>query len=247
MNQIAAVIGFPAITAVFYGLGLLELKKALQKTPFEEVKQKRIFNRVLYAILIWAILVSAWSLSGMMQRFNLFPLNMLPVLVIPLLTIVIIMFSPTAKEILTHVAPQTIIVLQSFRFFVEFVIWLMFIENMLPVQMTFEGRNFDIISGVTASLVAWLITIRKVNKWILIAWNLGCLGLLVNIVTVAILSMPTPLQEFFNEPVNILVAKFPYSFLPAFMVPLAYFLHFFSLKQLLMKRPESISGVQNLK
>ncbi len=236
MNQAIAAIGFPLITIVFYGLGLSELKKALQRTSFDDVKKKRIFSRAMIALVGWVIFVSAWSLSGMMQNFSRFPMNMVPVLAIPLIAILVVTFSKTTKEILTHVEPQAIIRLQSFRIFVELVIWLLFIEQMLPVQMTFEGRNLDILSGITAVIVAWLAANQKINKTVLVIWNIACLGLLINIVTVAILSMPVPFRYFFNEPVNTAVAKFPYAFLPAFLVPLAYMLHFFSLRQLAAKK-----------
>jgi hypothetical protein len=236
MNQIIAAIGFPAITLIFYGWGLSELKKALQRTSFDANKKKRIFNKVLIALIGWAVFVCVWSLSGRMQDFSMFPLNLAPILFIPLIIILIVIFSKTAKEILVHAEPQAIIRLQSFRIFVELVIWLLFIEQMLPIQMTFEGRNLDILSGITAVVVAWLAANQKINKTILAIWNIACLGLLINIVTVAILSMPVPFQYFFNEPVNTAVAKFPYAFLPAFLVPLAYMLHFFSLRQLVIKK-----------
>ena len=236
MNQIIAAIGFPAITLIFYGWGLSELKKALQRSSFDEAKKKRVFNRVLIALIGWAVFTSAWTLSGMMQDFSKFPLNMVPILAIPLIAILIATFSKTAKELLPLVDQQAIIKLQSFRIFVELVIWLLFIEQMLPIQMTFEGRNLDILSGISAVVVAWFAANQKINKTILAIWNMACLGLLINIVTIAILSMPTPFQYFFNEPMNMAVTKFPYAFLPAFLVPLAYMLHFFSLRQLSLKK-----------
>ncbi|MBI1770656.1 MAG: hypothetical protein HY015_05825 [Bacteroidetes bacterium] len=236
MNQIIAALGFPAITLIFYGLGFNELRNTLQRSSFDESKKKRIFNRVLISTILWVVFVCEWSLSGMMQNFSLFPLNVAPVMIIPLIILLFVTFSKTTKEILIHVEPQAIIRLQSFRIFVELVIWLLFIEKMLPVQMTFEGRNLDILSGITAVVVAWLAANQKINKTILAIWNIACLGLLVNIVIVAILSMPTPFQYFFNEPMNMVVTKFPYVFLPAFLVPLAYMLHFFSLMQLAVKK-----------
>ncbi|HTH55518.1 MAG TPA: hypothetical protein VL728_05690 [Cyclobacteriaceae bacterium] len=239
MNQIIAAIGFPAITAIFYGLGLVELKKALRRTSFDEGRRKRIFGRVIVALSGWAVFVSIWSLSGRMSNFSIFPLNMAPVLFIPLIVALIATFSSAGKEILARVDPQVIIRLQAFRFFVELVIWLLFVERLLPVQMTFEGRNFDVISGVTAPIVAWLVANQRLNRTVIALWNIACLGLLVNIVTVAILSMPTDIQYFFNEPHNTAVAQFPYAFLPAFLVPLAYMLHFFSLRQLALQTSSS--------
>ena len=97
--------------------------------------------------------------------------------------------------------------------------------------MTFEGRNFDILSGLSAIVVAVLITKNKISPPLVIAWNFAGLALLVNIVTIAILSMPTPLRVFMNEPANTIVTKFPVVWLPALLVPLAYGLHFLSLRQ----------------
>jgi hypothetical protein len=243
MNQFIAAIGFPAITIVFYAFGLKELRQALQRSSFDDGQRRRIFNRILFTLIIWGVFVSGWSLSGMMQDFSKFPLNIIPVMAIPLIGILLITFSKTAKEILMNADPQVVIRLQSFRFFVELVIWLCFIEHLLPVQMTFEGRNFDVLSGISAPIIAWLYSTQKINKTLLVIWNLACLGLLINIVTVAILSMPTPMQQFFNEPANTAVAKFPYVFLPTFLVPLAYTLHFFSLRQMMIKKPSlNLSG-----
>ena len=97
--------------------------------------------------------------------------------------------------------------------------------------MTFEGRNFDILSGLSAIVVAVLITRNKISSSLVIAWNFAGLALLVNIVTIAILSMPTPLRVFMNEPPNTIVSKFPVIWLPALLVPLAYGLHFLSIRQ----------------
>jgi len=83
MNQIIATVGFPAITLVFYGLGLAELKNALQRTSFDEDKRRRISTKVIVALVGWAVFVSVWSLSGKMQDFSIFPLNMAPILFIP--------------------------------------------------------------------------------------------------------------------------------------------------------------------
>ena len=122
--------------------------------------------------------------------------------------------------------------LQVFRVFVEIVFWLLFVQNLLPKQMTFEGRNFDIIAGITSLLAAQFFLNSR--GW-MIAWNIIGLGLLINIVSIAILSMPTSRRIFENEPANTIVTQFPFIFLPTFLVPLAYILHFISLKKLFMK------------
>lgn len=197
-----AQIGFVILSIVYLGLLIREFRTALHLAGFDEVKKKTLINRILITLIGWAAFVSLWSLSGIMKNFSLFPFNIAPIMVIPLVAVIVITLSPTFTELLRHIPRHHIIRLQSFRFFVELLLWALFVAGNLPIQ---------------------------------IIWNIACLGLLMNIVTVAIMSMPGPLLVFDNEPRNTIVAVFPISWLPGLLVPLAYTLHFFSLRQLLKK------------
>jgi hypothetical protein len=223
--------GFIATTVVFFGLLLSRLRKSLAATSFTESKKKKIFNGTLISLIGWAIVTSVLSLSGIISDFSSFPPKIGILLIIPLITIIWIIRTTEMKEILMHTPPESIIWLQSFRIVVEILIWRLFVDNLAPIQMTFEGRNFDIISGLTALVVAYFVASKRISSSLVIIWNFACLALLVNTVTIAILSMPTPFRVFMNEPANTIVTKFPIVLLPAFLVPLAYGLHFLSLRQ----------------
>src|SRR5690606_19487425 len=99
----------------------------------------------------------------------------------------------------------------SIRVPVEIVLALLFHQGLILVYMTFEGANFDIFSGLTAPLVA-LFVFRKgiVKTKLLLAWNLLCLLLLINIVTIAALALPSPMQKIAFEQPNIAVMFFPF-------------------------------------
>lgn len=129
-----------------------------------------------------------------------------------------------------------IVAIQTFRLPLELLFAWALALNILPVQMTFEGRNFDVLVGTTAPLIAYFGYHKKVlPKWFLIGWNFAGLALLVNIVTIAILSAPTNFQVFTNAPGNTLVLLFPFTFIPFFLVPLALFGHLYALKRLFPK------------
>jgi|tagenome__1003787_1003787.scaffolds.fasta_scaffold20989125_4 hypothetical protein len=107
---------------------------------------------------------------------------------------------------------------QGFRVVVELLLHRAYVEGLMPVQMSYSGRNFDIISGVTAlALGGWLLN-GSPPRWIVLAWNTLGLALLANIVTVAFLSAPTPLRVFMNEPANVWITHAPWVWLPAVMV-----------------------------
>jgi hypothetical protein len=232
-NYFIAQLLFVALTLTFIGLFVRELFAGINASKALREKAGKYQFRIIAGLVAWLLIASALSLSGILHDFSSFPPPMMIVLIFPLVSVILILiFSNTLTEILTHIPSQNLIRIQAFRVFVEILLWMLFIENLLPVQMSFEGRNFDILAGLTAPLIAYLF---HRNKKVMIGWNFIGLGLLFNIVTIAVLSFPTPFRVFMNEPANTIVAYFPIVFLPAFLVPLAYTLHFFSLKQLLRK------------
>jgi hypothetical protein len=155
---------------------------------------------------------------------------------------VFIAFSKSFAQMLLATPPHWLIYIQSFRIFVELILWQAWMRELLPVQMTFEGYNFDVASGLLAIPAGWLISknptsARKVG----ILYNVIGLLLLFNILTIAVLSMPTPLRYFMNEPSNIIVGEFPFIYIPAVFVVLAIFMHVFSLRQIgLLKKDHKV-------
>jgi len=154
-------------------------------------------------------------------------------MLVPLPVILIIAFSNTGKQFLRSVPPQWLVIMQSFRIIVELLLLFAFIAGKLPVQMTFEGRNFDVITGILALPAGYFLARKKpYASKLAIAFNVIGITLLLNILVIAVLSMPTSIRYFINEPANTLVAEFPFILLPGVLVPLAYTLHIFSLRQL---------------
>lgn len=227
--------GFAIVTVVYFILLIREIQRAVKISAIEETTKKKFIMSIVLALAGWVSLVAGWSLVGMLGNFSIFPLNIGPILLIPLVATILFTFSKTFTQVLSHIPQHRLAYLQSFRIFVEILIWLLFVDNLLPVQMTFEGRNFDVISGVTGVIIGYLSSQGKLSRAVMIIWNIVCLCLLINIVTIAVLSMPVPFRVFMNEPSNTVVAQFPISLLPAMLVPLAYSLHFFSLRKLLKK------------
>ncbi|RMF22684.1 MAG: hypothetical protein D6765_14035 [Bacteroidetes bacterium] len=127
-----------------------------------------------------------------------------------------------------------LIAVQSFRLVMELMLWLGFVGGFVPWQLTFKGFNQDIIVGLTAPLAAALFfRQRQLLKFEAILWNLFGLLLLVNAVVIAVLSTPSELRVFLNEPSTAFVARWPFIWIPGFIVPFAIAMHVFSLAQLL--------------
>jgi hypothetical protein len=103
--------------------------------------------------------------------------------------------------------------------------------------MTFEGRNFDILSGITAPVIYYFVFIKKnMSRKALLLWNFICLGLLFNIVINAILSVPAPFQQFAFEQPAIAIQYFPFIWLPSVIVPLVLLSHLAAIRQLFLAK-----------
>ena len=113
------------------------------------------------------------------------------------------------------------------------VLWGLFQHGDVPRSITFEGTNFDVLTGVTAPLVV-LFAFRsgKANRRLLISWHIMGLALLANVVVTAVLSTPVPFQQLnFDQP-NVGMQYFPFVWLPSFVVPAVLFAHVASLVRL---------------
>jgi hypothetical protein len=98
--------------------------------------------------------------------------------------------------------------------------------------MTFEGTNFDLFSGITAPIVAYLEFRTTTNKRLLFAWNILCLLLLLNVVITAVFALPSPFQKLAFEQPNIAVLYFPFNLLPTVVVPTVLLGHLVAIRQL---------------
>lgn len=202
---------------------------AVRRKVFDTVPAKIISSLLAFWILFQAVLsIGGFYLetSGTPPRFVLY--GIFP----PLLTI-ILFFVFARKSFVEKLPLATLTILHIVRIPVEIVLFWLFEQNLVPQLMTFEGRNFDMLSGLTAPLI-YLIAFRnnKIKRTLLIIWNLCALGLLVNIVVNALLSFPFPFQQFAFDHPNLALLNFPYVLLPTVIVPLVLFAHLISLWQL---------------
>jgi hypothetical protein len=112
--------------------------------------------------------------------------------------------------------------------------------------MTFEGGNLDILTGILALPAGYLVAQKKFSPLkISLTFNLIGIALLLNILVIALLSMPTPFRHFTNEPSNVIITQFPYILLPGVLVPIAYGLHILSLRKWHLDKKQQKFAVVN--
>ena len=187
----------------------------------------------LIVILGWLGLQTAISITGFYTNTESLPPRLLLLVIPPLLLILLLFITRKGLAYLDRLELKWLTLLHMVRVPVEIVLLLLFMYKTVPELMTFEGRNFDIISGLTAPVVYYFYFVRKqIGRKVLLAWNFICLGLLLNILITAILSAPFPFQQLAFEQPNIAVFYFPFVFLPGCIVPLVLLSHLAAIRQL---------------
>jgi len=171
----------------------------------------------------WITLPSLVALSGVLQDFSSFPPPMMLMLVAVFVAGLSFTFSPWGSAILNHFSTAELIGFHAFRFMPEALLYTAHCEGLAPIQMSIEGRNWDALTAVLAFVIylKWRGDQNGVPRWVTLGWSVIGIGLLVNIVSIAVLSMPTPFRSFHNEPANTFVATFPFVLLPAVHVAAA--------------------------
>lgn len=186
--------------------------------------------------VVWLALQSVLSLKGFYTITNTTPPRFALLGVPPLVLIIGMFTTKRGRKFIDSLNIKALTWLHTIRIPVEFTLLWLAMNKAVPQLMTFEGRNFDILSGITAPLIAYFgFTKNAMGRKTLLVWNFICLALLLNIVINAVLSLPSGFQQFAFEQPNIAVLYFPFVWLPCFIVPVVLFSHLASIKQLLDK------------
>lgn len=181
----------------------------------------------------WLALTGIVAASGFFSDFSGRPPRLMFGVGGAFVLFTIVSRSAAASRVIAGMPLTWPIALQSMRIVVELGLWGLYDQGRLPKHLTFEGRNFDVVVGLTAPVIAVALARRWIGTRVVVAWNILSICVLANIVVMAVTSIPGPLHLSWPGPANTIVAEFPYIWLPTFLVPIALFGHIVSLRQLL--------------
>lgn len=209
--------------------------RILQDATLETVRKNKI--KIIGGIVSWIFLQGVISFNDLyFSSINTLPPKIFLFGILPCIVFMIWLFNNSAgKAFIDSLPLERITFLNVVRIPIELVLLWLFLENTIPKIMTFEGLNFDILAGISAVFVTFIgFRQGKLNKRVFLVWNIVSLLLLINIIVLAFLSTPSPIQKFGFEQPNIALLKFPFAWLPTFIVPVVLFGHFVSIRRLLI-------------
>ena len=178
----------------------------------------RAASLIVLAATVWMAVSWELAASGILRKWDATPPPFLLFAATMTLIGLRLAFSKVGNRLAQFVPLWALVGVQAFRYPLELAMHRMYERGVMPIQMSYSGRNFDIVTGATALLVAVLILIGRGGRRLALAWNIVGILLLFNVVSVAILSTPRFAYFGGGDRLNVWVTYPPFVWLPAVLV-----------------------------
>ena len=186
-------------------------------------------------LIIWLAVTGILSFKKVFQDTSTIPPRLMIVIAPAILFIILLLITQSGRRFTDSIDLKKLTLVHIVRVPVEITLFMLSTHKLIPELMTFAGRNFDILSGISAPIVYFVCfkDSRLTNRKLLLIWNFVCLGLLLNIVINALLSAPFPFQQFAFDQPNVVILYFPFTWLPCFIVMIVLYSHLAAIRQLI--------------
>ena len=225
MNASAVVTGGFVLLPLLVSVGfLLACEWAGRRLGEAAGARRRRATRLGAAVFAWLLITAVIAAAGVLRRFDATPPPFAGLVLAVVILGVAVPLSPLGTVLVRGLPLWFLVGFQVFRFPLELLMHRAYVEGVMPIQMSYSGRNYDIVTGITAGVLGLWLVRRPVQRWVVMFWNILGFVLLANIVTIAIVS--TPMFGWFGrEHLNTFVTYPPFVWLPAILVTAALMGH----------------------
>ena len=227
---------------LLWTLILFVYNSAMKKIMIQPKDRKKKLLTPSLVFALWLIVQYIISETGFYHNLSLPP--RIPLfMILPLFLFTLFFLKKNKKSPIIQAIPVYIpIAYQSFRAIIEPLFYFTFLQGILPVQVTFEGANYDVLLGISAIFIGLYAFRKNASKKFLIVWNY------IGIAVVAFAAFTFITSFYFpsiwggeNSEISQEFNQFPFILLPLFFMPSAIFMHGLSIIQLkqLIKKEEN--------
>lgn len=216
----------------FYLLSFIAV--AMLLLLFQTYSSIKVIKLLSTGMFCWIAYLFMLHQNGALRNFELPPRIPLLVVFPAVFLIILVVNRPFMKQALATTPMYIPIALQSFRVFVELLIFATYKKGIFPQRATFEGLNFDILVGISALFIGVAVAKGVLKNTGILVWHFISLSILS--VTVYSFISTYYFGDFGASANRLLFVEFPYLLLASVLLPTAIFLHVFSIKQLRIKR-----------
>ncbi|MDB4985755.1 MAG: hypothetical protein JWN04_933 [Myxococcaceae bacterium] len=194
------------------------------------------------ALLAWMTMFAVLAESGKLADFDRRPPPLLMAIAMFVASGLVLGYSRIGTTFVRGLPLVWIIAAQGFRLPLEIVMHQAAREGVMPMEMSYAGYNFDILTGVSALVLAFYVKKGRASERLIYAWNTAGSILLGVVVSIALLASPM-IRAFGDAPqhVNTWIAYFPFVWLGAVLVAAAVFGHVITFRILSASRASASS------
>jgi len=222
---------FIVLTVITTSLCVLILKRAVLQSDLSDSTKVSLIRRFGLASRIWIMITAVLGITDFFSDFSSTPPRIILGVLPALFFLIWLSRSSTMGKLIATLPITAVYYLQFFRVIVEIELYQLWHFKLVPESVTFAGRNFDILVGLTAPLIGRLVYQKKsLPPTAALVWNILGIILLTNVVTTGILSTPSPMRMFFEDYANTAMGIFPFVWLPMVLVPIAFALHIMAIR-----------------
>jgi hypothetical protein len=226
--MIAAVSGSIILLYYFF-------RKAVYAAKWIGLNRPRTLLLVMATITSWCLSSSLVGAMGITDGTS--SVSLITAMMLPVFGIIVLSRNKAVVKMLDLMPDAILINAQLFRLFFEPVTFLLFIEDYVPLHVTLEGSNPEMMVAVSAPvLIAMFFNDDIKRYWIAIIWNFCGLASLSYFAWSLLDIPPDPEMYWTSEPPMRIFSAFPFILYLTFYIPVAFGLHLLSIRQLLRDR-----------
>jgi hypothetical protein len=147
LEPYVSIIFLLTVSATFIFLFL-----SIRQANAEQNKNTKII--IGLTLFIWLSIQGILSYNGFYLNCKPFQPRFKLAILPPLITIVLLLIR--SRGFTDRLSIEALTYLHRVRIPVELVLYWLFLSKQVPQLMTFEGRNFDIIAGISAPFIGYL-------------------------------------------------------------------------------------------
>ncbi|MFT4704505.1 MAG: hypothetical protein ACI81R_002210 [Bradymonadia bacterium] len=204
-------VSFTLLSLAVAIMGLLLYRRGVRRDG-----GKAHVGRAAAIIATWLTLHAMVATSGVLEIVSPIP-AIVPYLALTIGAALFLAFGAVGKSMIA-LPLWVLVACQGFRVPVELILHALYTAGQLPIQMTWEGRNIDVLSGFFGLTVLLVALARRrmaepVPRRLLLLFNVVGFVLLLNVVHIALLSAPLPIRTYMNDPPVLLLFHVPYNWI----------------------------------
>jgi hypothetical protein len=202
-------LGIPAIAVAVAALVTVGTFHAELRLGAERGVARRRALLVALGVGAWMAVLGAIASTGILMRFDLRPPPMAGIFLGTIVLALAFGLSGFGERLALGLPLPALVGFHAFRLPLELVMHEAANEGVMPSVMSFNGYNFDIVTGISATLLGGWLLFGRPPRAALVAFNVLGSVLLLVVSTVAVLALPV-VAAFGLGQLNIWVTRFPY-------------------------------------